>query len=79
MAAGRATHPTTTAGQDAAFAIAAEFPPHGREHPLPVPVPFARRREVGLQVLLDEAVEDGWLGAATGVGSGPTMPMKVRQ
>ena len=34
-----------------------------------VQAPFLRQREVGLQVLLDEAVEDGLLGAATGVGS----------
>jgi rhodanese-related sulfurtransferase len=29
-------------------AEAAEFPLHGCRHPLPVPVPFARQREVGL-------------------------------
>ena len=70
MAARRATRPTKTTGQDAAVEIAAEFPLHGCRHPLPVPVPFPRQCEVGLQVLPDEAVEDGLLGAATGVGSG---------
>jgi len=70
VAACRATRPTKTTGQNAAFEIAAEFPLHGCRHPLPVPVPFPRQREVGLQVLLDEAVEDGLLGAATSVGSG---------
>ena len=70
MAALRTTRTTKTTGQDAAFEIAAEFPLRGCRHTLPVPVPFARQREVGLQVLLDEAVEDCLLGATTGVGSG---------
>ena len=37
-----------------------------------VQAPFLRQREVGLQVLLDEAVEDGLLGAATAVRGGST-------
>ena len=45
-------------------------PLHGRRYPLAVPVPFARQREVGLQVLLYQTVEDGPLGAVPGVGSG---------
>jgi hypothetical protein len=34
-----------------------------------VTIAVASQREVGLQVLLDEAVEDGLLGATTGVDS----------
>jgi len=33
-------------------------------HTLPVPVVFTRQREIGLQVLLDDLVEDGSLGMA---------------
>ena len=55
-------------GQDAALQVASEFALHIAGYRVPIAV--ARPCEVGLQVLLDEAVEDGLLGAATGVGSG---------
>ena len=48
----------------------AEFPFHRRRHGAPVPVAFPRQREVGFQVLLNEAVEDGLLGAAATVRDG---------
>lgn len=47
----------------------AEFTFHTAWYRLPIAVAFARQREVGLQVRLDEAVEDGFLGATTGVDS----------
>ena len=70
MAALRTTRTGEAIGQNAAIEIAVEFPLRGCRHPLPVPVPSLRQREIGLQVLLDQAVEDSLLGAATGVGSG---------
>jgi len=70
MAARRAARPTKTTGQDAALQIASEFPLHIAGDRTPIAVVFARQREVGLQVLLDEAVEDGLLGTTTGVESG---------
>ncbi|MBP6808915.1 MAG: hypothetical protein KA125_11595 [Chromatiaceae bacterium] len=36
---------------------------------MPIAVALARQGEVGLQVLLDEAVEGGLLGATTGLGN----------
>ena len=78
MAAGRATGRTETPGQDPTPEIAAEFTLHTRRHPLAVPVPFARQREVGLQMFLDQTVEDGPLGAAPDVGSGSASPVGWR-
>jgi len=59
-------------GQDAALQIASQFALHVAGYRVPIAVAFPRQREVGLQVLLDEAVEDGLLGAATGVRGGST-------
>lgn len=55
------------AGQDAALQVAAQLALHVAGYR--VPVALARQREVGLQVLLDKAVEDGLLGATTGADS----------
>jgi hypothetical protein len=50
--------------------ISSQLTFHVGRHRVSVPVAFLRRREVGLQVLLDEAVKDGLLGVATGVRGG---------
>jgi hypothetical protein len=55
-------------GQDAALQVASKFALHVAGYRVTIAV--ASQREVGLQVLLDEAVEDGLLGATTGVDSG---------
>ena len=56
-------------GQDAALQIASQFALHVAGYRVPIAVAFPRQREVGLQVLLDEEVEDGLPGATTGVDS----------
>jgi hypothetical protein len=59
-------------GKDAALQVSSQLPLHVGRHRVSVPVAFRCQREVGPQVLLDEAVEDGLLGAATGVRGGST-------
>jgi hypothetical protein len=59
-------------GQNAAVQIAAKLPLHERRYRMTAPILFARQREVGLQVLLDDVVQGGVLGAATGVRDGST-------
>ena len=66
MAARRAPCAGEAVGQDDALKIVSEFQLHGAGYRVPIAVALARQREVGLQVLLDEAVEDGLLGATTG-------------
>ncbi len=56
-------------GQDATLQVASKFALHVAGYRVPNGLAFTRQREVGLQVLLDEAVEDGLLGATTGVDS----------
>jgi len=63
----RAAGACKTVGEDAAFQITAELPFHIGRHALRVPVVFARDREVGLQVLLDDLVEGGLLGMAAAI------------
>ena len=71
MATHRAAGTGEAVGQDAALQVASQFALHvaGYRVPIAVAVAVARQREVGLQVLLDEPVEDGLLGATTGVDS----------
>ena len=61
-------------GKDAAFQVASEVPLDIDWDRLAVPVAFVRQQQVGLQVLLDDAVEDGLLRMATGVRSRSTSP-----
>jgi hypothetical protein len=56
-------------GQDAALQVAAQLALHVAGYRVPIALAFARQSEVGLQVLLDEAVEDSLLGVTTGVDS----------
>ena len=70
MAALRTTRTGEAVGQNATLQIPSQLTFHIAGYRVPIPVALACEREVGLQVLLDEAVEDGLLGAATGVGSG---------
>ena len=56
-------------GQDAALQVASKFELHVAGYLVPNGLAFTRQREVGLQVLLDEPVEDGLLGSTTGVDS----------
>jgi len=64
------TRPRTTAGKDAAFQVPAKLPLRVGRDRMTVPILVPRERQVGLQVLLEEPVEDGLLGTATGVGGG---------
>ena len=69
MATHRAAGTGEAVGQDAALQVASQFALHVAGYRVPIAVAVARQREVGLQVLLDEPVEDGLLGATTGVDS----------
>jgi len=59
-------------GEDAALQIPAKLPLHVSWHPLSLPVVFPFQGEVGLQVLLDDAVERGVLRTATSARNGAT-------
>ncbi len=61
-------------GQDAALQVASQLALHVAGYRVPIALAFARQREVGLQVLLDEAIEDGLLGATTGIDSRAASP-----
>jgi hypothetical protein len=64
MPAVRTPGPGETVGQNSTFEVAAELALHVGRHTLPVPIVPLRERKVGLQVLLDDLVEDGLLGMA---------------
>ena len=61
-------------GEDTAFQVASEVPLDIGRHRMSVPIAFTRQHQVGLQVLLDDAVQDGLLRMATGVRSCSTSP-----
>jgi hypothetical protein len=61
-------------GEDAAFQVASEVPLDIGRHRMAIPIAFTRQHQVGLQVLLDDAVQDGLLRMATGVRSRSTSP-----
>ena len=67
MPAVRTPGPGEAIGEDAAFEVVAELALHVGRHALRVPVVFIRECEIGLQVLLDDLVEDGLLGMAAAV------------
>jgi hypothetical protein len=67
MPAVRASGAGEAVGEDAAFEVVAELALHVGRHALPVPVVFPCERQIGLQVLLDDLVEDGLLGMAAAV------------
>jgi hypothetical protein len=54
-------------GEDAAFQIATVLPLHILRHGLPIGVPLAGERQVGLEMALNRAVQRGALGAASAV------------
>ena len=58
--------------EDAAFQVASEVPLGIGQHRMAIPIAFTRQHQVGLQVLLDDAVQDGLLRMATGVRSRST-------
>jgi hypothetical protein len=58
-----------TGGEHAAFEVTAELPLHMRGHRFGVEVPIAGEREIGLEVALDDAVEQRALGATPAVDS----------
>jgi len=60
----RAAGAGETVGEDAAIQVATKRTLHVGWHARPVPVVFPRERQIGLQVLLDDLVEDGLLGMA---------------
>ena len=64
-------------GEDTAFQVASEVPLDIGRDRLAVPVAFVRQQQIGLQVLLDDAVEDGLLRMATVVRSRSTPPDSV--
>jgi hypothetical protein len=65
----RAVSTSGAIGEGVAFQIVSEVPLDIGWDRLAVPVAFARQQQVGLQGLLDDAVEDGLLRMATGVRS----------
>lgn len=67
MPAVRASGPGEAKSEDAAFEVTTKFAFDIGRHALRVPVVFTRQREIGLQVLLDDLVEDGLLGMAAAV------------
>ena len=70
----RAVGTSEAIGEDAAFEVASEIPLDIKWYRVPVPIAFTRQHQVGLQVLLDDAIQDGLLGMATGVRSRSTSP-----
>lgn len=61
-------------GEDTAFQVASEVPLDIGRHRMSVPIAFMRQHQVGLQMVLDDAVEDGLLRTATGVRNRSTSP-----
>lgn len=72
MPAVRASGPGETVGEDAAIEVTTKFAFDIGRHALPILVVFPYEREVGLQVLLDDLVEDGLFGMAAAVPDRPT-------
>ena len=70
----RAVGAGKTVSEDTAFQVASEVPLDIGRHRMAIPIAFARQHQVGLQVLLDDAVQDGLLRTATGVRSRSTSP-----
>jgi hypothetical protein len=66
----RAPCPGEAVSQDAALQVASQLALSVAGYRAPIAVAFAPRRQVGLQALPDEAVEDGLLGVATCLDSG---------
>jgi hypothetical protein len=62
-----AAGPSEAVGQDAALQVASQFALHVAGYRVPIAVAFARQREVGLQVLLDDPVQARSLGMAATV------------
>jgi len=60
--------------EDAAFQVASEVPLDIGRHRMSVPIAFTRQHQVGLQVVLDDAVQNGLLRTATGVRGLSTSP-----
>jgi len=60
--------------EDAAFQVASEVALNIGWYRMAIPIAFARQHQVGLQVLLDDAVQDGLFGTATGVRGRSTSP-----
>jgi len=56
-----------TIGKNAALEILPKLPLDVCRHAIAIPVVFPSQREVGLQVLLDDAVENRVLRMATGI------------
>jgi hypothetical protein len=59
-----------TLGEKAAFEVTAELPLYVRRQPSGVDVTLAGKREIGLEMTLDDAVERRALGATPAVDSG---------
>jgi hypothetical protein len=62
-----AAGPGEAVGQNAAFEVAAKLPLHVPRHAVPVGVPVAGERQVGLQMTLQRAVQRRALGAAPAI------------
>jgi len=62
-----AAGPGEAVGQNAALEVAAELPLHVRRHAVPISVPLAAERQVGLEVPLDRLVQRRALGAAAAI------------
>jgi len=70
----RAVRTGKAIGEDAAFQVASEVPLGIGRYRMAIPIAFTRQHQVSLQVLLDDAVQDGLLRMATGVRSRSTSP-----
>lgn len=68
----RAAGARETVGEDAAFEVTTTFAFHIGRHALRVPVVFPCARKRGLQVPMDDLVENGSRGMATAVRDWPT-------
>jgi len=66
MAACCATCAGEAVREDAALEVTPKLPFPIRRYRMAIPVPFTRQREVGLPVLLDDAVQGGLFRAASG-------------
>lgn len=73
-----APRPSAVMGENAAREVTAELPLHIRGHPFGVEVTLAGEREIGLEMALDDAVEQRALGATSAVdGAADLTPLRA--